>query len=232
MKPHIGLSHFRSPIHHTYFQEKMFQSNPKKSWEDTVVRKFKLRLIMALFPLRYFINIRVRSRFEIQFGHSRKKMKKKYTIEIHLNFFSLLLITNLKFKYWTNSNQYGLTVEEFTISCLDFLAGGGVVLPWCSDKTNSSSKIQVNNFQKVFFFVYILFFLRSTYLHHHLTQKMTSWFVGNSTLYFFVRGILNQHLRFDVYYIRSNLVEISSSFAAFLEYLNYTRNHVNKSNKI
>ena len=108
---------------------------------------------MALFPLRYFINIRVRSRFEIQLGHSNKKC---YTIEIHINFFTLLLMTNLKFKYWTDSNQYGLTVEEFTISCLDFLAGGGVVLPWCSDKTNSSSKIQVNNFQKVSFLFAIL----------------------------------------------------------------------------
>ena len=125
----------------------MFKSK-KKSWESTAVRKFKLRLIMALFPLRYFINIRVCSRFEIQLWHSNKKC---YTIEIHTNFFTLLLITNLKIKYWTDSNQYGLTVEEFTISCLAFLAGGGVVLPWCSDKTNSSSKIQVNYFQKVSF---------------------------------------------------------------------------------
>ena len=148
---------------------------------------------MALFPLRYFINIRVRSRFEIQLGYSNKKC---YTIEIHANFFTLLLITNLKIKYWTNSNQYGLTVEEFTISCLAFFAGGGVVLPWCSDKTNSSSKIQVNNFQKVSFFVNRLLFFRSTYLLHYLTKKMT--FVRNSTFYFFACHILNHHLRFDV----------------------------------
>ena len=139
---------------------------------------------MALFPLRYFINIRVRSRFEIQLGYSNKKC---YTIEIHANFFTLLLITNLKIKYWTNSNQYGLTVEEFTISCLAFFAGGGVVLPWCSDKTNSSSKTQVNNFQKVSFFVYRLFF---TYLLHHLTQKLQ-----NSTFFFYFAQSIQDNVK-------------------------------------
>ena len=74
--PHIGLSHFRSPIHNSKISTGFFDQI-KKSWESPKVRKFKLRLIMALFPLRYFINIRVSSRFEIQFGHSRKKKEKK-----------------------------------------------------------------------------------------------------------------------------------------------------------